>query len=163
MRILLHPFSIGLLAGTLTAILFNSVALAGPILGSAQSFAVLGASTVTNAGPTTIVGDLGLYTGMSITGAGSITQTAGAKILCGRAFSQTGAVTWIPTSPTIARASTTTAAAATSVVPVLAVGSSTAETATAAESRFPSQGPVALISIGAISLASLYRQRLKAD
>lgn len=72
----------------LTLCLFKAaVAQTAPSLGTAQNFAVLGSTTVTNTGPSVITGDLGLSPGTAVTGfppgivAGGSTYAADAQAL----------------------------------------------------------------------------------
>jgi len=66
-----------LLVLSLLALFASSAQAASPPLGTADTFAVLAGSTVTNTGPSVISGDLGLSPGTSVTGLPPGTVTGG--------------------------------------------------------------------------------------
>jgi hypothetical protein len=65
------------------AIVMATTALAAqsPVgLGTAKSYAVLAGETITNTGPTTITGDIGLHPGSAVTGFASVTYVGALRI-----------------------------------------------------------------------------------
>lgn len=70
-----HTYSMMLSIVVFAAVLCSPTAGFASILGSADDFAVLAGSTVTNTGLSTVTGDIGVWAGSAITGYGSITHT----------------------------------------------------------------------------------------
>jgi hypothetical protein len=79
----LRASRVAALALACTPLFAGSALAASPVpLGSADSFALLAGSTITNTGPTTITGDIGLCcTGLATPGFGSVTQPSGAQFV----------------------------------------------------------------------------------
>lgn len=67
--VLVAALSTGLLASLGVARAATTVPL-----GTAEDFAVLAGSTITNTGPSTVTGDVGFHPGSSVTGFGDVTQ-----------------------------------------------------------------------------------------
>jgi uncharacterized repeat protein (TIGR01451 family) len=86
--------AIAFLAALLTAAPFHAaLAQTAPSLGTAQPFAVLGGSTVTNTGPSIITGDLGVSPGSAVTGFPPGTVTGGTIDEADAPSAQTAATT----------------------------------------------------------------------
>ena len=73
-RMLYVPVLVALSLVALMVVAAVSMAAQAPVnLGTTSSFAVLAGETITNTGPTTIYGDVGLYAGTAFTGQASVT------------------------------------------------------------------------------------------
>src|SRR5450759_4403370 len=83
------PLLIALLLVAMMAVPAISMAAQPPVnLGTTASFAVLAGETITNTGPTTITGDVGLYPGTAFPGQASVTVNGGAVHLTDAVASQ---------------------------------------------------------------------------